>query len=268
MCRSNVPPCSYWLQNPLRMSLPIALPSSEENHRSTPPFALQVRDKSRTVPIAVFQPNWSNKYNQFSGMRKILMNKNYLSKGPKIRIFNDIKDPCTYYGEHTPNLGGYIRAHWLSCAIELWMWRIWRWRLLNHPVSCWPERRCLWRGSKYPPERGWILPGTQVTYQNHQQHQVGIFWELFLSKSDTYFWAHNQPCWVFAVLTSFLKPKIHRVKLGACLTNVAERSARAFLSGLPKCEHRELLLTPPHGCISVRPHFLACQRLSSATTWN
>lgn len=126
MCRSNVPPCSYWLQNPLRMSLPIALPSSEENHRSTPPFALQVRDKSRTVPIAVFQPNWSNKYNQFSGMRKILMNKNYLSKGPKIRIFNDIKDPCTYYGEHTPNHGEYIRAHWLSCAIELWMWRIWR----------------------------------------------------------------------------------------------------------------------------------------------
>lgn len=136
---------------------------------------------------------------------------------------------CILWRTHTPNHGGCIRAHWLSCVIELWMWRIWRWRLLNHPVSCWSERRCLWRGSKYPPERGWILKGKQVTNQNHQQHRVGIFWELFFSKSDTYFWAHNQPCWVFAVLTSLLKPKIHRVKLGACLTNVAERSARTFL---------------------------------------
>lgn len=81
------------------MPLTVALPSSEENHRSTPPFALQVRDKSKTEPIAVSQPNWSNKYNHFSGMRKILMNKNYLLKGPKIRIFNDIKDPCAYFRE-------------------------------------------------------------------------------------------------------------------------------------------------------------------------
>lgn len=224
------------------MPLPIALPSSEENYTSTPPLALQVRDKCKTEPTVVFQPNWSNRYNHFSGMWKILMNKNYLSKEPKmtLKIHVHIME-----NTHTPNHGGYSRAHWLSCVIELWMWRIWMWGLLNHPVSCWPESTCLWRGSKYPPERGWILPGTQVTHQNHQQHQVGIFWELFLSKSDTYFWAHNQPCWVFAVLTSFLKPKIHGVKLGVCLTSVAERSDRTFLSELPKCEHCELLLMPP-----------------------